>query len=348
MRLKFKKHIQLSSNIYKWAVIAIIIALLATTIAYFLAPFSNSKQVEYIYIDNDDNQDSIIAKLSPFASKRGISSLATLMRHSHYNSNIYTGKYAIQPDETSLQVLRHLKGHMQTPVRITIPEAKTMERLARFLGSKLMIDSTTIANALNDSNLCAAYGFSPQTIPALFIPDTYEVYWDTDLHAFLNLMKSQNNKFWNSKRLQLADSINLSPIQVATLASIIDEETNNIDEKPIIAGMYLNRLKANMPLQACPTIKFALKDFSLKRILNKHLKVDSPYNTYLNTGLPPGPIKIPSQNAIDAVLNFTPSNYLYMCAKDDFSGSHYFSDSYYQHIQFSKKYHKALSNKGIE
>ena len=182
----------------------------------------------------------------------------------------------------------------------------------------------------------------------MFVPNTYDVYWNVSIDALLTRMSNEHDRFWQGDRQTKPHNMGLTPNEVCTLASIIDEETANTTEKPMIAGMYLNRLKADMPLQADPTIKFALKQFELKRIYNKLLSVDSPYNTYRNEGLPPGPIKIASIRGIDAVLNHVQHDYLYMCAKEDFSGTHNFARTYQEHLQNAAKYSKALNEQGIK
>ena len=191
-------------------------------------------------------------------------------------------------------------------------------------------------------------GYDTATIASLFVPNTYEVYWNTDIDKFMQRMVKEHDAFWTTERRQKASRLGLSPEQVCTLASIIDEETANNGEKPMIAGMYLNRLKVGMPLQADPTVKFALQDFSLKRIYHNHLTVNSPYNTYKNIGLPPGPIKVASIQGIDAVLNRVQHNYLYMCAKEDFSGTHNFAMSYQEHLKNAARYSEALNQRGIK
>ena len=231
---------------------------------------------------------------------------------------------------------------------LTIPESRTMDRLAVSLSKKLMLDSTMVAILLRDPSYCAKQGYDTATIACLFVPNTYEVYWNTSLDNLLARMKKEHDHFWNADRLAKAQAIGLTPNEVCTLASIIDEETANNAEKPMIAGMYLNRLKTGMPLQADPTIKFALQDFALKRIYHNMLTIDSPYNTYQNTGLPPGPIKIASVKGIDAVLNRVNHNYLYMCAKEDFSGTHNFAATYQEHLRNATKYARALNERGIK
>ena len=223
-----------------------------------------------------------------------------------------------------------------------------MDRLAAQLSKKLMLDSTTIAQALLSEKTCNKYGYDTCTISAMFVPDTYEVYWDISIDALLQRMQREHDHFWKGERTVKAEARNLTPVQVATLASIIDEETANTAEKPMIAGMYLNRLKSHMPLQADPTVKFALKQFELKRIYNKLTRFQSPYNTYINEGLPPGPIKIASIKGIDAVLNAVNHDYLYMCAKEDFSGTHNFAKTYAEQLKNAARYSKALNENGIK
>ena len=223
-----------------------------------------------------------------------------------------------------------------------------MDRLAAVLGQKLMLDSATIAEALMSQETCQHLGFDTATIAAMFVPDTYEVYWNTTLDGLLERMQKEHDRFWQGERQAKAAQMQLTPVEICTLASIIDEETANTAEKPMIAGMYLNRLHQNMPLQADPTIKFALKQFELKRIWQKLLTIDSPYNTYRNEGLPPGPIKIASIKGIEAVLNHVDHDYLYMCAKEDFSGTHNFARTYQEHLKNAAKYSKALNERGIK
>ena len=203
-------------------------------------------------------------------------------------------------------------------------------------------------STLYNPTICETMNLDTANISCLFIPDTYEVYWDISIDELLKRMQKESARFWNDERIAKASALGLTPNEVITLASIIEEETANNSEKPAIAGMYINRLKQNMPLQADPTIKFALKQFELKRIYHNMLTLESPYNTYLNTGLPPGPIRIPSIKGIDAVLNAESHNYLYMCAKEDFSGTHNFARTYNEHLVNAAKYRRALNMRGIK
>jgi UPF0755 protein len=314
----------------------------------FFASFSTYEDTQYIYIDQDDTADSVCAKLRPYGNAATLSAFSTLARMTSYDDHIRTGKYAIPPKENVLTLFRHIKNGRQEPIRLTIPESRTMDRLAGSLSRKLMLDSTVVAILLRDSSFCAQQGYDTATIACLFVPNTYEVYWDITIENFMKRMKKEHDLFWEGERATKAQSLGLTPNEVCTVASIIDEETANNAEKPMIAGMYLNRLKTGMPLQADPTVKFAMQDFALKRIYHDMLVFDSPYNTYKNIGLPPGPIKVASIAGIDAVLNRVDHPYLYMCAKEDFSGTHNFATTYQEHLKNAARYAKALNERGIK
>lgn len=315
---------------------------------YFFYAFSAKSDVAYVCIDADDNIDSVYTKLTPLASTHGMAAFCTLARHSGYDENILTGRYAIRPDDGALTIFRRMKNGRQTPLSLTIPSVRTVDRLAAALSAKLMVDSASISRALTDPKVCQKYGCDTLNIISIFIPNTYDIYWNISVDALLDRMSKESNVFWNDSRTAKAKAAGLTPKQVMTLASIIDEETANDGEKPMIAGMYINRLNTGMPLQADPTIKFAMKRFELRRIYHNLLSVDSPYNTYKNTGLPPGPIRIPSVAGIDAVLNHVHHDYLYMCAKEDFSGTHNFARTYDEHLQNAAKYSAALNKRGIK
>jgi UPF0755 protein len=329
-------------------VIICVLALAGMMIYYLTGSLSKSEKCEYVYIDDNDNLDSVAAKLAPIAHEQTLLSFKLISRHSGYSKHIRTGKYAILPGEDIISVLRKLKNGHQEPVRLTIPESRTTDRLAGALSRKLMVDSLTLSILLKDSSFCSKQGYDTATIVCMFVPNTYEVYWNTSIENLMVRMKKEHDKFWGNSRQEKASALGLSPNEVCTLASIIDEETSNNPEKPMIARMYMNRLDKGMPLQADPTVKFALKDFALKRIYHNMLNTESPYNTYKYTGLPPGPIKVASVAGIDAVLNAPQHQYLYMCAKEDFSGTHNFASSYSEHLRNAAKYAKALNERGIK
>lgn len=322
---------------------------------YFFSSMTGKPEVEYIYIDNDDNVDSVEVKLSSISASHAMTGFKTLVRHSGYASNIKTGRYAIRPNDGAAIVFRHLKNGLQTPVSLTIPSVRTMDKLAGELSKRLMLDSVTLYKAFTDESLCRKYGYDTTTIACMFIPNTYDIYWNTSTEKLFKRMAKESKKFWNFERKQKARQMGLTPNEIITLASIVDEETANDEEKPMVAGMYYNRLKLRnakypngMPLQADPTIKYAWKRFDLKRIYNNLLYIDSPYNTYKKPGLPPGPIRIPTIAGIDAVLNHIHHDYLYMCAKEDFSGTHNFARDYDEHLKNAQKYSEALNKRGIK
>lgn len=324
-----------------------ILAITAAVYACFFASFSHDDTTQFVYIDNDDNLDSLNAKLDTIGNWYALTGFKTLTRHSQYAENMRTGRFAVEPGQSTLSLFRKLKNGIQSPIRLTIPSVRTIDRLTKELARHIMADSTAIADVLNDSAEIALLGYNRQTLPALFIPNTYEVYWNIAPKSLLLRMHKEHKRFWGSERQARADALHLTETQVATLASIVDEETTNDAEKPTIAGLYYNRLQHGMLLQADPTVKYAVGDFTLQRIYNYHLTIDNPYNTYRYKGLPPGPIRIPSVAGIDAVLHMQRHNYLYMCAKEDFSGTHNFAATLAEHQQNARRYVQALNARGI-
>ena len=343
------------SKLYLYGAIACIVIVAIVGYLYCFSSFSKSSNTQYVYIDTDDNIDSVYKKVEPIANSFPYQAFKTLTHHFGYAEHIHTGRYAIHPGEGALKVWRHMKNGLQEPINLTLPSVRTLDKLSVELSKKLMIDSTSILQALTDEATCEKYGYDTTTIACMFIPNTYDIYWNSSVEKLLDRMKKESEKFWNEDRTQKAKALQLTPVEVITIASIVDEETANNGEKPMIAGMYYNRLKLRnaeypegMPLQADPTIKYAWKRFDLKRIYNNLLRIKSPYNTYVNPGLPPGPIRIPSVAGIDAVLNLVKHDYLYMCAKEDFSGTHNFARTYQEHLQNAAKYSKALNERGIK
>jgi len=323
---------------------------------YFFSSLSTKSETTYLYIDEDDNIDSVYTKLDRIANKHAMTGFRTLVRHCcSYSENIKTGRYAIEPSNGAFTVFRHLKNGMQTPINLTIPSVRTLDRLTEEIGKRLMMDGDELLDSLTNEKNCTKYGYDTASVICMFIPNTYDIYWNISIGKFFDRMQKESNKFWNEERTQKAKALGLTKTDVITLASIVEEETANDSEKPMIAGMYYNRLKfrnaeypKGMPLQADPTIKFALKQFELKRIYHNMLNINSPYNTYRYEGLPPGPIRIPTVVGIDAVLNLVHHPYLYMCAKEDFSGTHNFARTYQEHLQNAARYSKALNDRGIK
>ena len=245
------------------------------------------------------------------------------------------------------EVVTMLRGGMQAPLNLRINNIRTIDQLAGRLASQIEADSSTLYRWLASDSVAQNYGFTAESFIAMFIPNTYQVYWTISPEALLKRMKREYDRFWTRERENCLSRTGLSKIEVSILASIVSQETEKADEMPVIAGVYINRLRRNMLLQADPTVKFAVGDFTLRRILKKHLRIDSPYNTYLYPGLPPGPICMPSIAAIDAVLNYQEHDWLYFCAKGDFSGYHNFARTLTEHNRNARAYARSLDKAGI-
>lgn len=257
------------------------------------------------------------------------------------------GAFMIEKGTSPLRAERKLISGSQYPMNVTVNSARGLDKVSERIASRLDVAPDSLLNFLQQPGNLDAYGLSPDDALALFIDDTHQFFWNASPKTIVEKFGANYKKIWNDERLKKAASLGLSPAQVITLASIVDEETNKADEKPLVARLYLNRLKKGMKLQADPTVKFALGDFSLRRIRTHHLSIDSPYNTYKISGLPPGPIRSVSVKDIDAVLDAPLHNYIYMCAKEDFSGYHNFAADYNTHQQNARKYQRALNQKKI-
>lgn len=261
-----------------------------------------------------------------------------------YPDHVKAGRYVLRNGMSNRQLCNLLNGGLQTPVKVTFNNMRDIPMLAGRIATQIEADSLEIADYLNDPVHLAELGFTPQTLPAMFLPNTYEFYWNTSAAQFVERMKKEYDSFWTAERLEKAKDIALNPVQVSTLASIVDKETNKTDEMARIAGVYLNRLRNGWLLQADPTLVFAVGDFGLKRVLNVHKEIESPYNTYKYLGLPPGPICIPSLAAINAVLNAEKHNFYYFCAKDDLSGYHVFAKTLTEHNRNAERYHRKINS----
>ncbi|OQX80864.1 MAG: hypothetical protein B6D61_01450 [Bacteroidetes bacterium 4484_249] len=271
-----------------------------------------------------------------------------LAKKKNLMNNVHPGRYFVSDGMSNDELINLLRSGEQSPVRITFNNIRTKEKLAETIGKQIEPDSLDIIRLLNDSSYLNIFGFRPETILTLFIPNTYEVYWNISAKDFMDRMYTEYNKFWNADRRQKAEQVGLDPVEVSILASIVEKETVKDDEKTKIAAVYLNRMKYDWRLQADPTLIYAWGDFNIKRVLNAHKLIDSPYNTYKYYGLPPGPICIPSIASIDAVLNRDESNYMFFCAKDDFSGYHAFATTHAQHNVNANKYRRALDERNIK
>lgn len=257
------------------------------------------------------------------------------------------GSYIVEPGDGAISTAKKLAKGRQTPVRVTLNNMRTLEDLASKLGAKIEASPKEIMAAARKVLTENPEYSTSEEFSAAFLPDTYEFYWTDSPEKVIEKLVVERDNFWNKERTAKAERIGLTPVEIMTLASIIEEESNKKDELPMIARLYMNRLDQGMRLQADPTVKFALGNFALRRLSKHDLLYKSPYNTYVTDGLPPGPIRIPAKASIDAVLNAPQHNYLYMCAKDDFSGYHNFAVSYSAHQVNAARYRQALDRRGI-
>lgn len=301
-----------------------------------------------IYINKTETFDGVCQMLRDSAFCSSMKTFRVLAKWMKYPQYIKTGCYAIHGGMNNLEVVQMLRSGQQETIQLTFNNIRTKQDLAARFDDVLMLSAGEISGFLNDSAWCASEGFDTTTIKTMFIPNTYDVYWNVSAKALLSRMKREYEHFWSGMRKQKALEVGLTPIEISILASIVEEETSDFDEYPVVAGLYINRLKRGMLLQADPTVKYAIGDFTLRRILYKHLEVDSPYNTYKHAGLPPGPLRIPSIQAIDGVLNYAKHDYLYMCAKEDMSGKHNFARTLGEHNRNARRYQAALNKLKIQ
>lgn len=271
----------------------------------------------------------------------------SMARLRQYRDNVKGGCYILKPHAPVWSVLTKLYCGNQDAIRLTIGKHRTKQQLCDFIGRRLEMDGDTLLRLLDDDSLCSAYGHTPQTIIAMFPQNTYDVYWNTTPRKLLDRMQKESSRFWTNERLAKCKALNLTADEVVTLASIVEEETNKNDEKADIASVYLNRIRKGMLLQADPTLKYAVGDFTIGRLLNVHTEAESPYNTYRHRGLPPGPICIPSTASIDAVLQNKQTDYLYFCARADFSGRHAFATTLAQHNANAAAFHAEMNRRKI-
>ncbi len=304
-------------------------------------------QKEYLYIPTGATFDdllNIIKQQELLINTENFAFTAELM---DYNQRVKPGKYKLKEGMNNRQLVGLLKSGMQEPVKLTFNGIRLQKEFTEILDEKLEFKAAELNAILNDKDYLATYNLTPKTAYTMFIPNTYELYWNTDAETFFKKMNKEYEKFWNEERDKKAEELKMTRAEVTILASIVNQETNKKDEMPTVAGVYLNRLSRDMKLEADPTVIFAVGDFSIKRVRGKMMSYDSPYNTYFYKGLPPGPITMPSTTAIDAVLNRKKHSYIYFCAKEDFSGYHNFAENFNQHLVNARKFQKALDQRGI-
>jgi len=305
------------------------------------------KESRYLYIPQGADFKQVKDSLEKNHLVHDFLPFAFVSRLIGYRDHVKSGAYLIEPNEPNFSVIRRLKAGRQTPIKLIFNSIRTKAQLIERMDAKLELSEEDLLEELDGSEVKEKYKLDAYNSISLFIPDTYEVYWNIKPEALIEKMGKAFARFWNEERLAKAEKLKLSPAQVMTIASITQAETNKIDEMPRVAGVYLNRISLDMPLQADPTVVFAVGDFGIKRVLSGHKAIDSPYNTYKYNGLPPGPIAIPSRQAVDAVLNFETHNFLFFCAREDFSGYHNFTTDFTAHLRNARIYQAALNKAGI-
>ncbi len=325
----------------------VVVAVIGIGLLYVLSRTFEAEMATRVNIPKNSTTESVRDSLQTALGSESGSLVYNLWRVAGGDVARAHGSYLVNPGDKLVDVAKNIAGGRQTPVSVTINNIRTFDQLTKHISSKLEITQDELKKAFAD-RLGERDDFGvAATFPAGVLPDTYEFYWtDTAEHVVDKLVQTRD-KFWNADRLSKAAKLGLTPVQVATIASIVEEESNKKEELPTIARLYINRVHKGMKLQADPTVKYALGNFGLRRITGKDLRVDSPYNTYRNTGLPPGPIRVPRASTIDAVLNSPPHPYLYMCAKSDFSGFHDFAADAKTHTENAKKYWAALNKRKI-
>lgn len=326
--------------------ITIVLAAVAAVTYYnFFIKGYGGNEAKWIYVTGNMNNGNLKTMLVSELGSTG-EKVATLWSATGSKASRAHGAYLIEPGTSAAKIYRRLSRGAQTPVKLTFNNLRTINQLAGLIGRRLETDSAAFLAACD--SILPPKGFKKAEYAASFIPDTYEFYWTASPEKVVNTLAQYCDQYWNDQRRAKASAIGLTPVQVATIASIAEEETNDRAERGVVGRLYLNRYKKGMKLQADPTVKFATGDFSIRRINKRHLATPSPYNTYLNAGLPPGPIRIADRATMTAILDSKPHPYLYMCAKEDFSGRHNFAETYAEHQRNAARYHKALNSRNIK
>lgn len=341
-------------RIFSFVVLLILGAALAVGYYFYRLVFGPvldmKKDTVAFYIHTGWSEDNVFDALVAMDIVKKPEALKWVMERKNYDGTLVVpGKYLLKNRMSANDLIDHLRaGNGEEEVKIVLNHARTLQELAGKASANIEADSISILDKLTDPEIIRKYGFTAETFKAMFLPDTYNTEWDTDADEFLDRMASEYKKFWTEERIQKAKNQGLTQSQVTTLASIVQaEQQTHPEERPAIAGLYLNRIHRGMRLQSDPTVVYAVGDFNINRVLTKHLSTPSPYNTYMYSGLPPGPINIPTKQAIDAVLNSDDNDYLYMCAKADFSGYHAFAKSHTEHIKNARAFQNALNQRKI-
>ncbi|WP_228851999.1 endolytic transglycosylase MltG [Aegicerativicinus sediminis] len=338
-----------------------VIALVGLAVAAYLAYYVYSAMLSpntafnneeaFIFIQTDADYQDVRGQLEPLLGD--IETFDALAQRKQYTANIKAGKYRIVKGMNNNEIINSIRSK-NIPITVSFNNQNTIGELAGRIGQQIEADSLSLISSILNSEFLESNGFESQTAIAMYLPNSYEFFWNTDADGFRDRMKKEYDKFWTDDRMAMAEEIGLSPVEVMTLASIVYEESKKADEQPIVAGVYINRLKRGIALQADPTLKFAAyqlpeyKNTVIKRVLNVHKEINSPYNTYMYPGLPPGPIAMPDLSAIKAVLNYQKHNYLYFSADPERLGYHKFATTLAQHNANARAYHAYLNSQGIK
>ena len=328
------------------------LAAAAVVLPKILCWYTDNKQPNFsreavVYVYPGMNSDDVLQYIADSAGVIKKKSLERAFRDKCVDQYLQPGKYVISPESSSVYVARMLNNCWQTPTSLVLSGTMRQKAaIARKISAQMMVDSASVADALCNDEFLAKYGFNSVNVFSLFIPDTYEMYWTSSLDDIFRKQKEAYDAFWTEDRQKKASKLGLTREEVSILASIVNGETNYEPEMPSVAGVYLNRLRIGMRLQADPTVAYCF-DYKLSRVLNSHLEYDSPYNTYRYEGLPPGPISVPSRACLDAVLNPDPHGYLYFCANADFSGTHKFASTYSEHLKNARAFQAELNRRQV-
>lgn len=318
-------------------------------VLYFAFYGNAVEREQVIYVDATAESDAVVADVrASLRSRLHRRAFDFYAKRLNLRERIKGGRYILHDGESVIRVVRKLVLGEQSPVKLVVGEARTLPQLAGKLSKQIRADSAILLTTMRNKQIRKELGLAKDSTIALFIPNTYEVYWNISPEKLLHRINREYNRFWNEERTEKLKRCRLSKYEVMTLASIVYEESKNSEEMRIIAGVYINRLRKKIALGACPTVKYAIGDFELKRILHKHLNYRSPFNTYINRGLPPAPICVPSVVAIDAVLNYAEHNYLYFCARPELDGRHNFARTLKEHNLNAQKYAKAIEKLKIK
>ena len=337
--------VKISAKVLILSIVGAVVLIVAGWGLPFVMTGASESRTIYIYpgLDSGSLRTSLTDEMGVFGGR-----VCSLLDMLGVNLDKRVGAYRVEQGDSPLRVARMIRNHMQTPVKFSFNNVRTKQQFADRVGEKFLMDADDMLAALCDSAVCAKYGKTPETIVAMLQPDSYEFYWTVTAEEMLSRFASYNKQFWNDERCRKAAALGLTPDEVVTVASIAEEETAKSDERGKVGRLYINRLQSGMPLQADPTVKYAIGDFSIKRITVAMTHTDNPYNTYRYAGLPPGPIRFVEKASIDAVLNSDQSDYIYMCAKEDFSGYHNFTKSYSEHLANAARYRNELDKRGIK